>query len=133
MIKEIEELYGSISKEDSVRFVENLEKGVKGILEVLEQEDSNQRVDGDNSIKSADLSSIDPRQHTPMRLNTVAEKYGLVNIGCYGVHPHLLVPRLNYLLLPRVFNRISDSLCVFERLPISLIWSSCFISIFEKK
>lgn len=133
LIKEIEKYYGSISKENSARFVENLDKSVKSLLKVLEQKDYHQRVDEENSIKSADLSSIDPRQHTPMGLNTAAEKYGLMNIGCYGVHPHLLVPRLNYLLLPRVFNRISDSLCVFERLPISLIWSSCFISVFEKE
>lgn len=133
LIKEIEELYGSISEEDSIVFVNNLDNSTKGLLNVLKQKKGDQKADNEYSIKSADLSSMNPRQHTPKQLNAVAETHGFMNVGSYGVHPHLMIPKLNYLLLPRVFNSISDSLCVFEKLPISLIWSSCFISVFEKK
>jgi len=133
LIKEIEELYGSISEEDSIMFVKNLEDSTKGLLNVLKQESGDQKVDFKKSVKSADLSSMNPRQHTPKQLNAIAETHGYMNVGSYGVHPHLMIPKFNYLLPPRVFNSVSDSLCVFEKLPISLIWSSCFISVFEKK
>jgi SAM-dependent methyltransferase len=74
----------------------------------------------------------EPRQHTPKRLTQVAYKCGFDNSGYFGVHPHLINPRLNELLPPGVFNRISSCLEAFEHLPISLTWSSVFLGVFNK-
>ena len=72
-------------------------------------------------------------QQSPREFVTIAKEAGFQNLGLYGVHPHLLVPKMNTLLPPQLFNNISDSLCVFEDLPISLTWSSVFIAVFQKE
>ncbi len=70
------------------------------------------------------------RQSTPENLKNTAAEYSYKFCRYWGVHPHLLLPRLNKKLPPQVFNILSDALCVFEDEDISLIWSSVFIGKF---
>ena len=75
---------------------------------------------------------IEARQHTPRELTKTATRHGLISRGFHGVNPHLIDPRLNRLLPPGVFNLVSSALEAFENLPVSLLWSSVFIGVFEK-
>lgn len=77
-----------------------------------------------------EMPSNQPRQSTPKQLRELAVSFGFELKQFYGVHPHLLLPRLNKKLPPRVFNLLSDALCVFEEDDISLIWSSVFVGEF---
>ncbi|MCK4589160.1 MAG: methyltransferase domain-containing protein [Nanoarchaeota archaeon] len=139
LIDEIEELYSKIPNKEAQQFVENIKKQVTEVSSFMEQhlelEKDKEPISTETSsrpIKYADLTSINPRQHTPKELSASAEKSGFSCLGFYGAHPHLFIPKLNYLLPPQIFNRLSDSLQAFEKLPISLIWSSCFIGVFQK-
>lgn len=76
---------------------------------------------------------IEARQHTPKELEKTADSHGFDVETIYGVHPHLIDPRVNRLLPPGVFNTISTSLEALEHLPVSLLWSSAFISVCEKR
>lgn len=76
--------------------------------------------------------TVTATQQTPQEVRRIAQACGLRFIEHYGIHPHLLPPRLNRLLPPQVFNKLSDSLLPFERLPVSLVWSSKFIGVFKK-
>ncbi len=68
-----------------------------------------------------------PRQSTPDSLEADAKVYGFYKKRIFGVHPHLLLPRLNKKLPPAVFNILSDALCVLEDEPVSLVYSSVFV------
>jgi len=135
LISEIEELYHPIPQESVTLFIENLKQAVRQI-----PGDARQSVDESKSPATRDIGktasdysfNIEGRQHTPRQLTAEAARFGFTNTGYYGVHPHLLVPKLNKRLTPQVFNQLSDCLCAFESLPISLIWSSQFIGVFEK-
>lgn len=70
------------------------------------------------------------RQSTPAGLADTARAYSYELCQYWGVHPHLLLPRLNRKLPPQIFNILCDALCVFEDEDISLIWSSVFIGRF---
>lgn len=74
---------------------------------------------------------LNPRQHTPSQISGLAGKAGLKVKGFYGVHPHLLSPKLNKLLPKGMFNAFSDSLCGFESSPLSLTWSSVFLVLLQ--
>lgn len=68
------------------------------------------------------------RQSTPVSFSRDASHNGFIVKHFFGVHPHLLLPRLNIKLPPTLFNLLSDVLCAFEEEKISLIWSSVFIA-----
>lgn len=75
---------------------------------------------------------LNPRQHTPNQIIGLAKKTGLKIKGFYGVHPHLLSPKMNKLLPKGMFNAFSDTLCEFESSPLSLTWSSVFLVLLQK-
>jgi 2-polyprenyl-3-methyl-5-hydroxy-6-metoxy-1,4-benzoquinol methylase len=77
------------------------------------------------------LSKI--RQHTPSSLDISADKFGFSRDAVFGVHPHLLPTTLNNKLPPGLYNQLASSLECWEENPISLIWSSVFISVYTKK
>ncbi|MBT73524.1 MAG: hypothetical protein CMQ15_16080 [Gammaproteobacteria bacterium] len=138
LINEIEELYCSIPESMSAEFIKNIETTISVISkrpDVISNKENNAKSikPGRSGIKFADLTSMNPSQHTPKQLTEIAKRHGLTNVGYRGVHPHLFIPKLNYLLPPKVFNALSDSLNSFEKLPVSLIWSSCFIGVFKKE
>ena len=87
---------------------------------------------GGDTKEVDDQAHIEARQHTPKALDETALRLGFTPKKIYGVHPHLIDPRLNKLLPPKVFNAFSAALEALEHLPVSLLWSSVFISIFEK-
>ncbi len=75
---------------------------------------------------------IEARQHTPKELNASAAANGFERRSVHGIHPHLIDPRLNRLLPPGLFNALSASLETLENEPVSLLWSSVFIAVYEK-
>jgi len=77
------------------------------------------------------LSEI--RQHTPNGLDISADKFDFSRDAVFGVHPHLLPITLNNKLPQGLYNQFSSSLECWEDLPISLVWSSVFISVYIKK
>lgn len=138
LINEIEELYCPIPESISAEFVKNIEATVSAITkraDAVSNKENNTKSNkpGGLDIKFADLTSMNPNQLTPKQLTEIAKRHGFSNIGYRGVHPHLFIPKLNYLLPPKVFNLLSDSLNTFEKLPISLLWSSCFIGVYRKE
>ncbi len=74
----------------------------------------------------------EPKQHTPLDLDKLSKKNGFKVKNYFGVHPHLIDPKLNKMLPFKVFNQLSDVLIAFEDQPISLVWSSVFIGLLVK-
>lgn len=129
LIQEIDEYYEKeISKEKSQQCLEELGNSIKMInnLDPVEniQEKTEIKVDESKMISFA-------RQSTPKELKETAARYNFNFCQYWGVHPHMLLPKLNRKLPLRFFNILSDALCVFENEDISLIWSSVFIGKFE--
>ncbi len=136
LITEIEELYHPIPQESVTLFIENLKQAASQIRSDTRQSDNECASPATQDYKGTTPGytfNIAGRQHTPSQLTANAAKFGFVNIGYYGVHPHLFIPKLNKRLPPQLFNQLSDCLSAFENLPISLTWSSQFIGVFEKR
>ncbi|MCK4791650.1 MAG: class I SAM-dependent methyltransferase [Desulfobacteraceae bacterium] len=136
LIADIEELYHPIPQDNATLFIENLKHAVSLIpsaAQRLDKERTSPVIQDDVNTTPGYTFNIEGRQHTPNQLKANAAKFGFVNRGYYGVHPHLLIPKLNKRLPPQVFNLLSDCLSAFEDLPISLTWSSQFIGVFEKE
>jgi 2-polyprenyl-3-methyl-5-hydroxy-6-metoxy-1,4-benzoquinol methylase len=131
LIAEIEDLYHSIPQDKATVFIENLQRVVGQISGNTQQSDEEHAFPEDRG--DTYTFNIEGRQHTPSQLTATAANFGFVNVGYYGIHPHLLIPKLNKRLPPQVFNLLSDCLCAFEELPISLIWSSQFVGVFIKQ
>lgn len=126
LINEIDGYYNdALAEEKSNEFLDNLSSSIEQIR-------NTNKVDEDVIINyhGLNMPKSQPRQSTPMQFQTLAQKQGFSLLQYYGVHPHLLLPRLNKKLPPRVFNMLCDALCVFEEDSISLIWSSVFIGEF---
>jgi len=131
LISEIEELYQRIPTEN----VDNMVNRLKDVTKTLPDKTSYNVEEMLSPVeKRKDNSSYkpyyEPRQHTPNMLNCVAKSCGFDNLSCYGIHPHLIDPNLNKLLPPKIFNQISSCFEAFEDLPVSLVWSSVFLSSF---
>lgn len=133
LIEEIEKLCQPIPNKKVEKFIESLKKNTGKISKELQQKEDISSMNKNNKSELVFKTTIEARQHTPKQLSIIAQKHGFITIGYYSVHPHLFIPKLNRLLPPKLFNRLSGCLEVFEDLPISLIWSSVFIGVFEKK
>lgn len=132
LINQIDKLYeNEIPNENIINFIENLKKIINSI-DIEQIRTSIENVNNQNDDPIATLN-VDARQHTLEEIIEKSSFMGFENIKNYGIHPHLIEPKMNKMLPRQIFNRLSDSLCAFEELPISLIWSSVFISEFEKK
>ena len=127
LIDELDELYQEIGAEQTKEFMQRLDDAVEQL----------RTLNPDGEMIGEDPATVgltvQARQHTPRQLAREAGLHGFAHQRNFGVHPHLLAPRLNRLLPPYVFNRVSDALVAFEALPVSLVWSSIFISLFEKQ
>lgn len=127
LIDEINDLYDkSLDIKKCRRFISELENALKHIEKMGETD----IIDEDIPIGSEGTGAIQPRQSTPKGIESVAKKHGLNNVHYYGIHPHLLLPKLNRKLPAQIFNILSDALCVFEDEDIALIYSSVFIGDF---
>lgn len=132
LISELNSMYkDKLPKENVIDFVKNLKATLNSIdIDQIENLLSERNEKAENELKATNL--VEPRQQTPERIEAIGKTFGFNAIKSYGVHPHIIVPKLNKMLPPQIFNKISDSLCSFEELPISLVWSSVFITEFEK-
>ena len=130
LIKEIDTYYKKdIPQEKISKFINNLRKTIETFK--LNETDKSTRNTNQSMDGLPGTGKEQPRQSTPMSVSEDALKYGFVPKKFFGVHPHLLLPRLNKKLPPTMFNLLSDALCVFEDEPISLIYSSVFIAEME--
>ena len=127
LIKEIDTYYHkNIPQEKISNFIDNVKKvteDLKIVEPVKHDEEINQTMEN-----LPGTGEQQPRQSTPASISEEAKKQGFVPKRFLGVHPHLLLPRLNKKLPPKVFNLLSDALCAFEDEPISLIYSSVFVT-----
>ena len=127
LIEETEAYCAPIPTEETAEFLARL----KAQAAILDEVDLSGR--SDEPVQGPDdQPHIEARQHTPKDINETARRLGFRPTKTVGVHPHLIDPRLNRLLPPKVFNAVSTALEAFEELPASLLWSSVFISVFEK-
>ncbi len=126
LIKEIDEYYiHEISEENTHLFLDNMSKALEKIKSIDEKGNIDEK-----GTPILEMTKDHPRQSTPRQMKNLAEEFGFELVKYYGVHPHLLLPRFNRKLPPRIFNILSDALCAFEEEDISLIWSSVFIGEF---
>lgn len=126
LIKEIDSYYQEdIPVEKINQFVSNL----KEVGKCLDKQET--RKYGTPAKQDIDslpgTGSRQPRQSTPRSITRDAMQHGFQPSKFFGVHPHLLLPRLNKKFPPMMFNLLSDALCAFEDEAISLIYSSVFI------
>ncbi len=130
LITEINTLYSAIPTEVAHEFIKTTTRISADIAADVDGSDSS--IGTTQQLEPEHVGTVTATQQTPDEVRKLAEACGLTITGYYGVHPHLLVPKLNRLLPPKVFNSLSDALLPFEHLPISLIWSSKFIGVFKK-
>ena len=127
LIDELEALYDGVPETAGLAFVERM----RAACAALSVDSRKPASEVQNSDPASGGLSIEARQHTPSGLDEIAGGHGFGLLSRYGVHPHLIAPKLNKLLPPGVFNDLSDALLAFERLPVSLVWSSIFVSIYR--
>lgn len=132
LIQEASEFYQEISIEEARQFLSQLHT-VSGLL--LQDETLLFQSKESPSTKQgiSYTSNYEARQSTPKETIEVAKRCGFKTLFFRGVHPHFAVPGLNQKLPPQVYNLLSDSLIPLEANPISLLWSSVFIGVFQKK
>ena len=133
LINEIEELYEKLPENKVEDFLQIIKRSVLDLSDEKsydkeQMKSPHQKRGKDNAYKPF----YEPRQHTPKRITKTARTIGFGEKAFYGVHPHLIDPNLNKLLPPKLFNQLSSCLEVLEDLPVSLVWSSVFIGVFEK-
>lgn len=131
LLQEIEELYQSVPPEDVGAFLNSLANASRELADDWAAATSVPFKAEDQEVRDGKMS-IEPRQQTPKGMREAATRNGYSTRALLGVHPHLMDPRLNRLLPPKVFNRLSASLEPLADLPVALVWSSLFIGVFEK-
>lgn len=130
LLNEIDELYQKVNDVEVKSFLSALQSATSEFIMKGKQRQSAKKYNnGDLGEFSEELN---PRQHTPNEIVKLAIKAGVKVKGLYGVHPHLLSPKLNKLMPKDMFNAFSDTLCAFEASPISLTWSSVFLVFLQK-
>lgn len=131
LIDEINRYYEKeIPYEKSQIFLSELNNSIKQI-NTLEHADCAKKTS--DSVDDDSIKISFARQSTPETIQKIAAEYSYRFCKYWGVHPHLLLPKFNKKLPPRVYNILSDALCVFEDEEISLIWSSVFVGKFVKE
>lgn len=130
LIAEIRELMQPVSAEASARFVQDLAAVSAALSASVPAATSAEAQPA--PAEPAIPSTVEARQHTPKSFAATAEKHGFTREDIFGVHPHLMIPGVNRLLPPHVFNRLASSLESLDRSPIALVWSSVFVSLFRK-
>ncbi len=132
LIEELDELCDTVPVNAANDMIRRL-KDVSGGLSEKVLYNMEAMMSPSEKYKGKQQPPIEPRQHTPKCLKETASQCGFEHKAYYGVHPHLFDPRLNKLLPPQLFNKVSSCLEALEHLPISLVWSSVFIGVFQKR
>lgn len=132
LLKEMEDYCQPVGDEDAAALIERLRK-LPEILSALAERCAEAPTEPPPDDSWDRERCVEPRQHTPKGIETVAARFDFRQSALFGVHPHLIDPRANWLLPPDVFNALSDCLGTLEHLPVSLLWSSVFISVLEMR
>lgn len=131
LVKEAGDLYKSIDVSMVTKVLQELHNITghllkEGVLDKVEPTSPSEKMGKTYQVE------IEARQTTPNEAAETAKRYGFELQKYYGVHPHFIVPGLNQLLPPQIYNMLSDSLIPLESTPTSLLWSSVFIGVFKK-
>lgn len=131
LLLELQNLDSQLSLNKQISFLENLKKNTEILLTTLK--DDSHSIENDHCTNGRYTFGFeDGGQHTPLELKNIAENYNLNLRQTVGIHPHLMPTVLQKSLSQSVYNKLNGALTVFEDDPISLLWSSVFISVFEK-
>lgn len=133
LISEIEELYEKISPQDTDELIKSLKEIVKELPDKTLYSKDEMLSPSEKKTNHSYTMNMEARQHTPKRLAKSAQDCGFKHQEYYGVHPHIIAPRINWLLPPKIFNKLSMCFEALEQLPVSLIWSSVFLGVFKKE
>jgi SAM-dependent methyltransferase len=129
------EMMNAISGEVSIRhlkeFVANLKATLSNLEKALDMDEKFIKKD-EPARKGIGAFAQVRRQHTPAELSIAASQQGFVQPKFFGVHPHPLPPRIEK-QAPHFYNQFSKTFEVFEKTPLSLVWSSAFIGVFTKQ
>ncbi len=132
LLDEMETYLHPVSIQATDRFINRLRE-LPAFLSMLERDGGGNGATQEEAAASGMPSPhVEARQHTPAALTAAAAGFGLEVISTHGIHPHLIDPRLNRLLPPRIFNALASCLEEFESEPASMLWSSVFISVLRK-
>lgn len=132
LVQEASELYHEIGIEEVRLFLSQLH-AVSALLLKDETFLCQSKESASTKQGKSYVTNYEARQNTPKEATEMANRFGFKTLFFQGVHPHFTVPGLNQMLPPQVFNRLSDSLIPLEANPISLLWSSVLIGIFQKE
>lgn len=128
LIAEIRELMQPLPADAATRFLQDLAGAAGALAASLPA-----ATDAPPApVEPAIPSTVEARQHTPRSFAATAARHGFTREDIFGVHPHLMMPGVNRLLPPQVFNRLASSLESLDRSPLALVWSSVFVSLFRK-
>ena len=128
LLDEIESYYQQVSRDDTNNLLKVLIRSAEAALELPKAEVRDEPVQVE---KGPEVLTIEPRQQTPKGMQGVAERHGFKQLATFGIHPHLLDPRLNRLLPEGIYNQLTAAAEQFEALPIAMVWSSVFIGVYE--
>jgi 2-polyprenyl-3-methyl-5-hydroxy-6-metoxy-1,4-benzoquinol methylase len=130
LYEEAQSYYNSIEKGTAESFMKNIQETSTSLLQNKNALNQNQKSPSDKNELTYS-STFEARQSTPEKAKEIAEKTGFDLVKNIGIHPHLMVPGLNKILPPTVYNLLSDTLTAFEEEPISMLWSSVFIGVYK--
>jgi SAM-dependent methyltransferase len=131
LVAEIFDYYQPVPATDCAILTERLQTVSERITKLPKGRERDPEGDVDTGPDLTKIPKIEARQHTPSGINSIAQKHDMTCTATYGVHPHLIDPNVAKLLPLGLFNELSSFLEAFEHLPVSLVWSSVFLSIFE--
>jgi 2-polyprenyl-3-methyl-5-hydroxy-6-metoxy-1,4-benzoquinol methylase len=134
LLSELGEIDTTVPVSDAEKVVSSLKRIVDELPDKYEEKQESEESPSEAvGLKYEIVDQMEARQHTPKLLDLNAKEFGFIALQHFGVHPHLLNPRLNKALPAALFNKISDCLLPLASLPISLTWSSVFIGMYKAK
>lgn len=129
LLDEIDSLY---QKKIDGKSFKDFVRNIRYVTTHLSMELGNNRETSRRSERKGFSSDVNPRQHTPAQVINLAQKFGLVSQGLYGVHPHILPSKVRALFPTQTYDQLTNALCAFETDPVALVWSSVFIVNFKR-
>lgn len=132
LLGEIDSLYRTIDEDAVSDFVNTLVTITTALAGSPPSTALDLQQNTDNSITNTD-SAVEARQHTPTELNATAARYGMTEQAVYGVHPHIMDPRLAGLLPKGFFDKLCEAMTAFEGESAVLPVCSVFLSVYRRQ